>query len=512
MTKADTPPALLSTRLGWTILPCLLVLVAASAVSQELTAEEMRGKEIYLHGVSPSGQALTAQFGKDGPQLPASSAPCASCHGRDGRGRREGGVTPSDLLWSQLTHEIPTGNSTARSRPAYTDRLLTRAFTMGLDSGGTVLNSVMPLYHLQSSDARDLIAYIKTLGVKAEPGVLDTSVRVGAILPPNGSSAVREVLSAYFQEAAQQEQIFGRRIDLETLVLPDDPAQRGKAVRDFLRDRGIFALVSGFITRSEKDVDAVLDDMGVPLILGVTPFPPSVTDRYAFFLDGGIPSQAEALANYAIAAHENKPQKVLILYSAEEVEEHIANAAFEQFRAAGWTEVQRTALGSDTDRIPLRRSRADLVLILSHEISQKELAAWPKAEFLIPGVLLSPDAIVSPLPNGSRIFTAFPILPSDFAGGRLAEYEALAKKYHLNPTDLQAQLAALCGAKVLIELLRRSGRDLSREKLVEIEEGLTGFEIGWTPAFNFAPNQHIALSTPRIVEVDAKNHQFIQGQ
>ncbi|HEY6350686.1 MAG TPA: ABC transporter substrate-binding protein [Candidatus Angelobacter sp.] len=507
MIKADTRPALMS---GPLFLGLLVVLLSGSVVGQGLTAEEERGREIYLHGVSPSGQAIIAQFGKDGPQLPASSVPCANCHGRDGRGRREGGVTPSDLRWLQLTRETSAGSGVARPRPAYTDRLLTRAFTMGLDSGGTVLNSVMPLYHLQGSDAHDLIAYMKTLGVKPEPGVLDTSVRVGAILPPHGSTAVREALIAYFHEAAQQEEIFGRHIELETLNLPDDSAQGGKAVRDFIRDRSIFALVAGFVTGSEKEVVAALDDIGVPLILGVTPFPPSATDRYAFFLDGGIPSQTEALANYAIAAHTGSPPKVLILHSSGGVEQHMADAAFEQFRTAGWTEVQRVVLGSDSDLTKLRELHPDIVMLLSNNISQKELVAWPKTMFLVPGVLLSPDAIASPLMNGSSILTAFPILPSDFAGEGLAEYRALAKKYQLQSSDLQAQLAALCGAKVLVELLRRSGRDLSREKLVETEEGLTGLEIGWTPAFNFAPNQHIAIPTPRVVEVDSKNHKFVQ--
>ena len=508
MIKADTRPGLTLRPL---FLGLLIVLLSGSIVGQGFTAEEERGQEIYLRGVSRSGQAIIAQFGKDGPQLPASSVPCANCHGRDGRGKKEGGVTPSDLRWLQLTREISSGSGAARPRPAYTDSLLTRAFTMGLDSGGTVLNSVMPLYHLQSSDARDLVAYIKTLGIRPEPGVLDTSVRVGVILPPNGSAAVREALIAYFQESAQQEQIFGRHIELETLTLPGDSAQRGRAVRDFIRDRSIFALVAGFVAGSEKDVGAVLDDIGVPLILGVTPFPPSVTDRYTFFLDGGISSQAEALANYAIAAHTGSPPKVLILYSSG-VEQHIADAAFELFRTAGWTEVQRFVLGSDSDLVKLRESHPDVVMVLSNDISQKELVAWPKTVFLVPGVLLSPDAIVSPLTNGSRIFTAFPILPSDFAGERLAEYRTLAKKYQLQSSDLQAQLAALCGAKVLVELLRRSGRDLSREKLIEIEEGLTGFEIGWTPAFNFASNQHIAIPTPRVVEIDSKNHKFVQAQ
>src|ERR1700730_12004921 len=127
MIKADLRAAIISVLLA---IGPLVAPLPGVAVTQELTPEEERGHEIYLHGVSPPGQAITVQFGKDGPQLLASSAPCANCHGRDGRGRSEGGVTPSDLRWFQLTRETPAGSGSFRSRPAYTDRLVTRAFTM----------------------------------------------------------------------------------------------------------------------------------------------------------------------------------------------------------------------------------------------------------------------------------------------------------------------------------------------------------------------------------------------
>ena len=250
----------------------------------------------------------------------------------------------------------------------------------------------------------------------------------------------------------------------------------------------------------------------MPLVLGVAASPPSATSRYAFFLDGGIPSQAEALANYAIAANTGIPPKVLVLYSPGGVEQRVADAVFEQFRAAGWTAVQRLAWGRDSDFAKLRESHPGIVMILSHDISHNELAIWPKTMFLVPGVFLAPDAIASALPIGSRIFAAFPVLPSDFVGQALAEYQGLTKKYQLDSGDLQAQLAALSGAKVLLELLRRSGRDLSREKLVEIEEGLRDFQTGWIPPFNFAPNQHVGIPSPRVVEVDVKNQKLIQVQ
>src|SRR5271165_1446203 len=61
-----------------------------------------RGRMIYLSGETSSGRPITARIG-DGPPLPATTLACVQCHGADGRGRPEGGVTPSDITWANLT-------------------------------------------------------------------------------------------------------------------------------------------------------------------------------------------------------------------------------------------------------------------------------------------------------------------------------------------------------------------------------------------------------------------------
>src|SRR5947208_15035593 len=78
-----------------------------------LTPEEQRGRQIFVDGTSPSGGEIIAVMGDPGIEVPASSVPCAGCHGRDGRGRPEGGVAPSDLTWSVLS---------GRDHPPYDER------------------------------------------------------------------------------------------------------------------------------------------------------------------------------------------------------------------------------------------------------------------------------------------------------------------------------------------------------------------------------------------------------
>src|SRR6516164_6877679 len=55
------------------------------------------------------------------------------------------------------------GKEMSKYRPPYNERLVIRAVTMGIDSGGNRLNAAMPKYQLTREQADDLVAYLKRL-------------------------------------------------------------------------------------------------------------------------------------------------------------------------------------------------------------------------------------------------------------------------------------------------------------------------------------------------------------
>ncbi|MBI4488430.1 MAG: c-type cytochrome [Deltaproteobacteria bacterium] len=132
--------------------------------SERLTPAESRGKIIYTRGRSPSGNELSFWLVGGGQRLPAGGVTCATCHGEDGQGGREGNliVTP-DITYEALTKPGHVTLPSGRKRVPYTDVLLARAITQGLDSSGQKLNLLMPRWNLTGSDLQDLIAYLKRL-------------------------------------------------------------------------------------------------------------------------------------------------------------------------------------------------------------------------------------------------------------------------------------------------------------------------------------------------------------
>ena len=77
----------------------------------------------------------------------------------------------SDTVSESTRHHLPgpdqAGHVTlpsGRKRAPYTDALLARAITQGLDSSGQQLNLLMPRWSLPESELRDLLRYLKRLG------------------------------------------------------------------------------------------------------------------------------------------------------------------------------------------------------------------------------------------------------------------------------------------------------------------------------------------------------------
>jgi len=166
------------------ILVALIAFALPSAPQQrrELTLQEKRGKAFYLRGESASGQEITAMMGEV--DVPASTLPCAGCHGLRGEGRTEGGVTAGNMSWSHLTKPYGHTDEGGRKHQAFSEATFVRTMTAGLDPAGNKLGVAMPTYRMSQEDMANLIAYLKRIDTDNDPGVTDTSIVLGTVLSP----------------------------------------------------------------------------------------------------------------------------------------------------------------------------------------------------------------------------------------------------------------------------------------------------------------------------------------
>ncbi len=330
---------------------------AVQAVVGGETERLERGKAIYLKGISPSGQPIKARLAGSGTDVPAAVLTCGNCHGRDGIGKPEGGITPPTITWNELTKDYGRSHPSGRQRPAYDDRSVGRAITTGLDPSGRPLDSAMPRYALTRADLDDLVAYLRELGRDSEPGITDQTIVVGTFLAPPTSMgelnvAVKSVLIAYFQEVNQRGGIYGRAIELRRLDASESAQERAPAARRFLKSQQPFALVAPFIAGSEDEFTDAAREANVPVLGPFTLYPRLryPLNRHVFYLHSGFTDESRALAVFAGARLAGRKPAATVLFEETDVE---SRAAAEGVRAEcprnGWEQVELLPVSRGAD-------------------------------------------------------------------------------------------------------------------------------------------------------------------
>src|SRR5829696_4807458 len=163
------------------------ILLVSSVTYAQLSTSERRGKALYLRGESASGKEIKAIL-RDF-DVPASTLSCAGCHGLRGEGKTEGGVTAGNLTWTNLLKPYGHTHSSGRKHGAFDEKLFARSVVHGVDPAGNELAVAMPRYQMASEDIADLIAYLKRIEADRDPGLTETSIKVGTIVPKDGPLA-----------------------------------------------------------------------------------------------------------------------------------------------------------------------------------------------------------------------------------------------------------------------------------------------------------------------------------
>lgn len=499
----------------------------ATAATTGLTPQEKRGKQIYVRGTTEAGREILAYVGDALIEVPGSTLPCASCHGLDGQGKPEGGVVPSNVAWETLTKPYEVTQASGRKRPPYTERALELAITRGLDPAGSKLHPAMPRYQMAREDMADLVAYLKRVGQDRDPGLTEKSITVGTIVPAKGElagvgQAIRAALTAFFDEVNGRGGIYNRRVELKFIETADTPAATAANLKRSLQDEQVFVLAGAFTAGADREIAALAGELGVPVIgpLTLSPQTGRPLNRHVFYLLSGLEEQARALVNYASQKSQGDKSGVLVVYPESELSAGAVAAVKDQCQknncgpveTHGYQRAQFDAqglagkLGKTGKQVVLFLGAGDEAVALMREADKLN---WSPAVYLTGagggGVMEAPPSF------NRKIYLAFPTSPADQTADGAREFRALAAKYNLPRTHLATQLSAQGAAKILVEALKRAGKDVSREKLIETLEGLSDFQTGLTPAVTYGPNRRIGALGAYVVTIDLEKKEFVSA-
>lgn len=495
--------------------------------SQErsLTPAERRGRAIYFRGETSSKREVTAMIGDV--DVPASTVNCAGCHGRRGEGKTEGGVTAGNLTWNNLIKPYGHTHPNGRKHGPFTESSFAMAVVRGVDPAGNNLVVAMPRYRLSIEEMNDLIAYIKRLEFDRDPGLTAESIDVGVPLPTNPAlaetgQAIRQVITAYFDELNAQGGIYNRKIKLHFTETSATDTTAG--LRAMITQNPVFAFVGGLSAGADKQISTLAREEEIPFIGPATLLPQveQPPNRYVFYLLPGMSEQASALVNFADQQFGLKKQRSAILFPTTELSTVAGEAAFERAKQAAANAVVKAPYASgsfDANKLAqqLKTDGTTAVFIFgTHSevdtfIQAANALQWTPYVFSL-GVFTTGELATSlPASFSKKVFLSFPTVPGDVKADGVAEYTALMEKHKLQRKHTAAQLAALAAAKIFVEALKRAGADLSREQLITSLESLYEYETGFTPKLIFGPNRRVGAAGAYVITIDAEKKQFVSA-
>jgi ABC-type branched-subunit amino acid transport system substrate-binding protein len=512
-----------ATRAGLALLLLLALPFGVSAAG--LTGAEVRGKRIYTEG--KGRKKITAFLPGAGIRAPGAGFPCVNCHLAGGAGQSEGGVRSADITWFTLTKEYGGPRPSGRAHPPYSDETVRKAITGGLDPAGNVLSSAHPRFGMDREDLDDLLAYIKVMDSEPVPGVTDDAVRVGILFPATGPLAegareVRALLLGYAAETNARGGVYNRRLEL--VGIPFDPSAEGAslaAARAAVESGEVFCFLANIGVPADGEAARFLAAERVPVLVPLLSAPAGGygADRYTFHVLASIKDQARVLVDFLSESLNRPANRLGILYAKdasgekgaegvrEQAEKHCLRVAAElsfvpgAFDAAG---AVRLLGGGKVDAV-LYFGGPSEALAFAREAAEEKNGA----PFLAPATMVGDALRAAPPGFLRRVHLAAPLAPPDERSAGMANLRRLREKYSVGDRHRSFQLLAHAGTVLLEEGLRRSGKGVTREKLVGAIGNAWKLQTGVTPPLTYSANRRTGAPGAAIVRVDPDTGRFV---
>ena len=339
-------------------------------------------------------------------------------------------------------------------------------------------------------------------------GITDDKIVVGSWGPLSGPAAlwgnISKGMEAYFKLVNEEGGINGRQIEF---ILKDDaydPSRTVPIVRELVQRSEVFAVVGGIGTAPCKSVLDYIVEEEIPWVSPITgathwsiPFKKNVFSVLPYYFDEG-----EIQARYIIDSL--KTDKIAIIYQNDDVgmsgligAKNLMQQKGIDFLAEVPVEPTDTDLSSHAAK--LKASGAEVVLLWT----------LPRQA----AIILGSTAVVNYKPQwvASFILSDMPLMHDITKGGwegvifgvfgeniyelqneRVKTYKAAFEKYHPGVRWGIFAYSGFVYAEPFVEALKRAGKDVTRESLIEAMESLQNYQ-GTGPAISYGPNNRQAL-------------------
>ena len=361
------------------------------------------------------------------------------------------------------------------------------------------------------------------------PGVTDTTITLGAILDITGpvASTGEPYLAGiknYIQFVNDNGGINGRQIILQ---VEDDEYQVDKALNAYrkLKDEGIFAILGQIGSSIFGALEPEINEEQIVLFGPIQATQQQANNPFTFNMATGSGTEIDIAVQHILASHQGSDIPKVAFFATDNAAAIEYAMALENKAAGGDFEIvldERIPSGDSdlTSQIMrLKQSGADFVIkssTTSHFISYlRDAHRLGASDIPVLGGKIGVSATIAES-VGREAYENFLAMhaysPYDGEGPGLEELREVAESYNVNPNVLRdlSYVQGWTTAKVFVEALERTGRDLTRDRFLQQIESITNFDTGGlSPAISFGPNDHEGVTAARFYRYDFESKSIV---
>jgi ABC-type branched-subunit amino acid transport system substrate-binding protein len=324
---------------------------------------------------------------------------------------------------------------------------------------------------------------------KYDPGASDTEIRIGQTMAYSGAASiygeVGKTQAAYFRMVNEQGGINGRKLNFISLDDGYSPPKTVEGVRRLVEQEQVLLLYGMFGTATNSAVHRYLNAKKVPhllLLTGASKWNDPKKHPWSMSFYPDYPSEARVYARHIL---EHKPNaRIGILYQNDDYGRDYLRGFKEGLGARAKSMIVAEASYEVTDPtvdsqiVQLRGAGADVLVSFStakaaiQTLRRIHDTGWKPTHYLAQGAALI-GAVFNPAGPEKAvgvISTAYSKDPNDTQwenDAEFREWQAFMKKYRPE-ADLRlgSHVYAYSSAKLMTEILRACGNDLTRENVL----------------------------------------------
>lgn len=339
---------------------------------------------------------------------------------------------------------------------------------------------------------------------RAETGVTDTSIKIGMSGPLSGTSGaygleMKTVIQQFFQQTNAAGGINGRKLEL---VHQDDGYETDRTVantKSLLQNERVFALTGYYGSSTTTAAMQIFTAAQVPLI-GTVSGADSLRDpvnRYMFHVRASYADETDAIVKQLVSIG---LKNIGVFYQNDGFGISGLDgvtAALKKYKLAPSVvaTVERNSTEVDQAIAEFGKVRPQAIVMVTLYKPTTAFVRKLKDANLHPYLAtLSPigaDMLAKELGESARGIMISQVMPSpwDDTVPAVKDYMRMMKKFNKDEKLSYYGIEAYMDARVLVEAIKLSGRQLTREKLIGALESMRAFNIGGYP-ISYSPATH----------------------